>query len=361
MKLKALLGFLLCFICMSLYAQQLHYTSKDVEAAITAKNFPQADAELRSIIAEKPDLAGPHWVLAQVLYHEETPTTTTLQLQQLLGESQDQLTEAEHADPTYKTHWAAPGEVSTFQQKLTDKLNEVHYRSAVVTRPLAAARTMVATPVVVHHGADPLVTFFYVFGGILLIALIVALFIRLIDRDEPKTIVIQTPAPVGSSPTPAPAPTAYVGQSAQMGSNYAFGQRSPVPSSVVQPAVSRPYASASTMSSGPVVQQGHSTGAMVGAGLAGVAAGVVADELWHEHERAQDIIQRDELAQQGGGNDFDQPIGQQEYQQMQDDPISMGDTSGWSGNDPEPDTIDTSSLDDNSFSGGDSGGGDSGW
>jgi tetratricopeptide (TPR) repeat protein len=236
---------------------------KEIESAVNAGQYTQAESMLREVLQEKPQSAKAHYELGQVLAHV-----------QRYKEAQTELHKARDIDPSLKF----ANSPEKFNTVLT-KVNELAAApsSSVVMAPSVAPSTHAATQVTpaaapaVNSGSFSLT---YVWLGIAALV-VLGLWLRRSAAANTMAGTPVTPAPVqrgfGAQYTPNAAPSGYAPQ------GYA-----------------QPNTGGSTMA-----------GAVVG-GLAGVAAGYALSKAL-EGEHSTPAPSSSPTAGQGGYVPFDAP------------------------------------------------------
>lgn len=206
---------------------------KDIEAAVAAGHYAQAETLLREVLNDKPQSAKAHYELGQVLAH-----------QQRYNDAQAELQKAKDIDPSLKFA-ASPEKFNTVFAKVNDLAAAP--TSSVVMAPSVAPGTHAPTQTAqepASHGGASLTYVWIAIAGLV----VLGLWLR---RSAAANANPTTDAPVS---TPMGTPSAPRGFGAQYTPN--------APQSGYAPQGYAPPASGgSTM-----------TGAVVG-GLAGVAAG----------------------------------------------------------------------------------------
>jgi hypothetical protein len=264
--LKSLATFLIALFASVAFALP---TPKDIESAVSAGNYSQAESLLREVLQDKPQSAKAHYELGQVLAHE-----------QRYKDALAELHKAKEIDPSLK--FAASPE--KFNEVLTKVNGLTTPSSSVVMEPSVQPGTHAAS---VHTNATtstnpPATT--TASGGFSLtyvwiaIAALVALGLWL-RRSAPAPVAAQASA----QPT-APAPARGFGAQFTPGVQpTGYGTAMPQPMNT--------GGSGSTM-----------TGAVIG-GLAGVAAGyALSKALEGDHHDASNAQQGNSSASVGGGS-----------------------------------------------------------
>lgn len=258
---------------------------KDVQALISRGDYPGAEALLRDAIAEHPQSAKAHYVLAEVLAHEGN-----------IGEAKAEASKAATLDPG--THFTDPAKFQAFQRKL----NEALAPAANVRTAAAPARYgETGQPSRDEGGSSKLLKILAIGAGI---ALIASLWIRRKRAEDGPSMGYPSAQPPGGTPPYG----GYPGNSA--------------------------YAP-------PPPPQAHSgVGTAVAAGLGGVAAGMLLDEALRSHGDGE--VSRDT----GSVVRDDHDPSAQAYDDLRSDPIDMGnDDSSWD----DSSSGDSGSSDDDSW------------
>lgn len=209
-------------------------TPKDIEAAVAAGHYAQAETMLREVLQDKPQSAKAHYELGQVLAH-----------QQRYKDAQGELQKARDIDPSLKFA-TSPEKFNTVYAKVNELAAAPS--SSVVMEPSAAPATHATAksmPETAPSGGGFSLTYIWV----AIAALVgIGLWLRRSSAAQTKTTAY---APVA---TPLGTPPAPRGFGAQYTPNAPQGGYAPQ-------AYAQPPSGGSTM-----------TGAVIG-GLAGVAAG----------------------------------------------------------------------------------------
>jgi hypothetical protein len=215
-------------------------TPKDIEAAVAAGQFTQAETMLREVLQEKPQSAKAHYELGQVLAH-----------QQRYKDAQAELNKAKDIDPSLKFA-TSPEKFNTVYAKVNDLAATPS--SSVVMEPSVATKSSAVvkpTPETAPSGGGLSLTYIWV-----AIAALVALglWLRRSAAANAKLAANAAAATYAPVATPMGTPPAPRGFGAQYTPNAA-------PAGYAPQGYAPPTSGGSTM-----------TGAVVG-GLAGVAAG----------------------------------------------------------------------------------------
>ena len=243
-------------------------TPKDIEAAVAAGHYSQAETMLREVLQDKPQSAKAHYELGQVLAHERR-----------YKEAQTELQKAKDIDPSLKFATSP------------DKFNAVHAKvnelaaaptSSVVMEPTVAPSTHALTKATQEaapsSGGSSLSYVWLAIAGLV----VLGLWLRRSAANATQY------APVA---TPVGAPPAQRGFGAQFTPNAAQGAYAPQ-------GYAQPTGGGSTMA-----------GAVVG-GLAGVAAGYALSKALegdHHASSSPSATGTSAAADQGGYVPFDTP------------------------------------------------------
>jgi len=251
-------------------------TPKDIEAAVAAGHYTQAESMLREVLQDKPQSAKAHYELGQVLAHE-----------QRYKEAQTQLQKAKDLDPSLKFA-SSPEKFNTVFAKVNDLAAAPS--SSVVMSPSVAPGTHAATQAppsaAPNNGGMSLGYVWLAIGG--LVAL--GLWLRRSAAANASSGNFATAAPsMGTSP-------AQRGFGAQFTPNAPQGAYGP--QGYPQQGYAQPASGGSTMA-----------GAVVG-GLAGVAAGYALSKALegdHHAASAPSSAGTSPVADNGGYVPFDAP------------------------------------------------------
>jgi len=223
-------------LCTALAASALAFalpSPKDIEAAVSQGQLPQAESMLREVIEAKPQSAKAHYELGQVLLREHRAK-----------EAHTELLAAKAIDPSLK--------FATSPQQFETVLAQAN------AQPVHSSTSKQVAPSASPHNSSSESGFSLSYVWIGIAALVV---IALLIRNR----------------RPAPAPYAAPGPDMNAGPGTAFG-RNPAYAPATYPAAGYPQAAPSSGST--------MTGAVVG-GLAGVAAGyALSKALEGEHHSA---------------------------------------------------------------------------
>jgi uncharacterized protein len=252
-------------------------TPKDIEAAVAAGHFTQAESMLREVLQDKPQSAKAHYELGQVLAHERR-----------YKEAQAELQKAKDIDQALK--FAASPE--KFNAVMT-KVNELAAAptSSVVMEPSVAPGTHAATktaPEAAASSSGSSLTYVWLaIAGLVVLGLWMRRSAAKAANNTPTTAYAPVATPMGT-------PSAPRGFGAQFTPNAAPAGYAPQgygPQGYVQP-----NSGGSTM-----------TGAVVG-GLAGVAAGyALSKALEGDHQTPASSSSPTSAANSSGYVPFDTP------------------------------------------------------
>ena len=212
-------------------------TPKDIEAAVAAGHYSQAESMLREVLQDKPQSAKAHYELGQVLAHEHR-----------YKEAQTELQKAKDIDPSLKFA-TSPDKFNTVLTKVNDLAAAP--TSSVVMEPSVAPGTHAAAKVAPESaasgGSSPLTYVWLAIAGLVLLGLWLRRSAANATNNASQTAYAPVATPMGTPPAPR-------GFGAQ------FTPNVPQPGYAPQ-GFAQPTGGGSTMA-----------GAVVG-GLAGVAAG----------------------------------------------------------------------------------------
>ena len=247
-------------------------TPKDIEAAVAAGHYTQAESMLREVLQDKPQSAKAHYELGQVLAHERR-----------YKEAQTELQKAKDIDPSLKFA-TNPEKFNTVLAKVNDLAAAP--TSSVVMEPSAAPGTHAAAkaaPEPVASGGSSSLTYVWLaIGGLV----VLGLWLRRSAANAAHNANATAYAPVA---TPMGSPSAPRGFGAQFTPNAA-------PAGYAPQGYAQPNSGGSTM-----------TGAVVG-GLAGVAAGyALSKALEGDHHASAPSTASTSAAGNGGYVPFDTP------------------------------------------------------
>jgi len=251
---------------------------KDIEAAVAAGQYTQAETMLREVLQEKPQSAKAHYELGQVLAHAHR-----------YKEAQTELQKAKDIDPSLKFA-TSPEKFNT----VLSKVNELAAAptSSVVMAPSVApgthAEAKAAPESAASGGGSPLSYVWLAIAGLVVLGLWLRRSSANAANSVNATAYAPTPTPMGTAPaqrgfgaqfTPNTAPAAYAAQG--------YGPQG----------YAQPNTGGSTMA-----------GAVVG-GLAGVAAGyALSKALEGDHHAASPVADGSSPSSGNGGYvPFDTP------------------------------------------------------
>lgn len=241
---------------------------KDIEAAVAASNYAQAETMLREVLNDKPQSAKAHYELGQVLAH-----------QQRYKDAQAELQKAKDIDPSLKFA-SSPEKFNTVFAKVSDLAATP--TSSVVMEPSAAPGTHAATKTVQEpatNGGSSLTSVWIAIAGLVVLGLWLR---RSAAANTNPTTDAPVSTPMGTPPAPRGFGAQYTPQAPQSG--YAPQGYAP------------PASGGSTM-----------TGAVVG-GLAGVAAGYALSKALEGDHAASSAPAASSVANNNGGYvPFDAP------------------------------------------------------
>jgi hypothetical protein len=252
-------------------------TPKDIEAAVAAGHYSQAETMLREVLQDKPQSAKAHYELGQVLAHEHR-----------YKEAQTELLKAKDIDPSLKFA-TSPDKFNT----VLTKVNELAAApsSSVVMEPSVAPGTHAAAKAApepaASGGGSSLSYVWLAIAGLV----VLGLWLRRSAANTASNVNATAYAPAA---TPMGTPPAQRGFGAQFTPNAATAGYAPQgygPQGYVQP-----NSGGSTM-----------TGAVVG-GLAGVAAGyALSKALEGDHQTPASSSSPTSAANSSGYVPFDTP------------------------------------------------------
>ncbi len=245
-------------------------TPKDIEAAVAAGRYTQAETMLREVLQDKPQSAKAHYELGQVLAHE-----------QRYKDAQTELQKAKTIDPTLKFA-TSPEKFNAVFTKVSELAAAPS--SSVVMAPSAMPGTHAATQAVPvaapSSGGSSLTYVWLAIAGLVVLGLWLR---RSAAANANATSYAPVATPVGTPPAPR-------GFGAQFTPNAPQGGYAPQ-------GYAQPVGGGSTM-----------TGAVVG-GLAGVAAGYALSKALEgdHHASAPSSSGASPVAGNGGYVPFDTP------------------------------------------------------
>jgi len=247
---------------------------KDIEAAVSAGRYAQAETMLREVLQEKPNSARAHYELGQVLAHEAK-----------YDEALDQLQRAKTIDSTLK--------FATSPEKFKQTLDKITAASSSARLPAAATQTVTpaaaaTTPAAAPATEGPALNLNYVLLGIGVLVLVVLLIRRNKAQAAPSAMSYPAPSAMPyAAPRPSPAGAGGFGaQYAPNGPAYAPGYGAPA-------------------------QGGSGIGGAVLGGVAGLAAGYALSKAFegdhHSGSSGNSSAAAPGLADNGGYVPFDAP------------------------------------------------------
>jgi hypothetical protein len=248
-------------------------TPKDIEAAVAAGHYTQAETMLREVLQDKPQSAKAHYELGQVLAHEHR-----------YKEAQTELQKSKDMDPTLKFA-ASPEKFNTVYAKVNDLAAAPS--SSVVMEPSAAAATHAvakSTPEAASNSGGFSLTYVWV-----AIAALIALGLWL-RRSSAVNTNTTSYAPAAAPMGTPPAPRGFGAQFTPSAAPAGYAPQGYGPQGYAQP-----HSGGSTM-----------TGAVMG-GLAGVAAGYALSKALEGDHHAAPPTAASPSAGNGGYVPFDTP------------------------------------------------------
>ena len=253
-------------------------TPKDIEAAVAAGHYTQAETMLREVLQDKPQSAKAHYELGQVLAHEHR-----------YKEAQTELQKAKDIDPSLKFA-TSPDKFNIVLAKVSDLAAAP--MSSVVMEPSVApgihAAAMASPEPVANGGGSSLTYVWLAIAGLV----VLGLWLRRSAANAASNVNSTAHAPAA---TPMGAPSAPRGFGAQFTPNAAPAGYAP--QGYGPQGYPQPNSGGSTM-----------TGAVVG-GLAGVAAGYALSKALEgdHHTSAPSSAGASSAAGNGGYVPFDTP------------------------------------------------------
>jgi hypothetical protein len=248
-------------------------TPKDIEAAVAAGQYTQAESMLREVLQDKPQSAKAHYELGQVLAHERR-----------YKEAQTELQKAKDIDPSLKFA-TSPEKFNTVLAKVNDLAAAP--TSSVVMEPSVAPGTHAAAKAAPESaasgGSSPLTYVWLAIAGLVVLGLWLRRSAASAANNANATAYAPVATPMGTPPAPR-------GFGAQFTPNAA-------PAGYAPQGYAQPNSGGSTM-----------TGAVVG-GLAGVAAGYALSKALEgdHHTAAPTSTGASSSAGNGGYVPFDTP------------------------------------------------------
>ena len=246
-------------------------TPKDIEAAVAAGQYTQAETMLREVLQEKPQSAKAHYELGQVLAHAHR-----------YKDAQTELQKAKDIDPSLKFA-TSPEKFNTVLSKVSELAAAPS--SSVVMAPSVApgthAETKAAPESAASGGGSPLSYVWLAIAGLV----VLGLWLRRSAANAANNV---NPAAYAPAPTPMGAAPGQRGFGAQFTPNAA-------PTAYAPQGYAQPNTGGSTM-----------TGAVVG-GLAGVAAGYALSKALEGDHHAASPAAATPSSGNGGYVPFDTP------------------------------------------------------
>ena len=248
-------------------------TPKDIEAAVAAGQYTQAESMLREVLQDKPQSAKAHYELGQVLAHAHR-----------YKEAKTELQKAKDIDPSLKFA-ASPEKFNTVLTKVNDLAAAP--TSSVVMEPSVAPGTHAAAKAAPESaasgGSSPLTYVWLAIAGLVVLGLWLRRSAANATNNASQTAYAPVATPMGTPPAPR-------GFGAQFTPNAA-------PAGYAPQGYAQPNSGGSTM-----------TGAVVG-GLAGVAAGYALSKALEgdHHTAAPTSTGASSSAGNGGYVPFDTP------------------------------------------------------
>ena len=252
-------------------------TPKDIEAAVAAGHYTQAETMLREVLLDKPQSAKAHYELGQVLAHEHR-----------YKDAQAELQKAKDIDPSLKFA-TSPEKFNTVLAKVNDLAAAP--TSSVVMEPSVPPGTHVATtaaPEAAASSSGSSLTYVWVaIAG--LVAL--GLWLRRSATNATNSANTSAYAPVATPMGTPPSPRGFGAQFTPNAAPAGYAPQGYGPQGYAQP-----NSGGSTM-----------TGAVVG-GLAGVAAGyALSKALEGDHHTPASSSSASPSVNNGGYVPFDAP------------------------------------------------------
>lgn len=158
---------------------------KDIESAVTAGNFSQAESMLREVIQEKPQSAKAHYELGQVLARQSR-----------YADAQQALSKAKAIDPSLKFA-ASPEKFNDIFDKMALKAKELS--NPQVSSGLSETRRPVAAAPIAPEPAFPLYYVWIGIAGLVILALVMR-------RKQTPVAAMPMQSSNGYAPTPAMGP-----------------------------------------------------------------------------------------------------------------------------------------------------------
>lgn len=344
---------LLCFtfllaLCFPALADA-PYRPSDIQAALNQHDFATADREIQAVLVSSPNSAVAHYWAAKVLIEEHHAGQALIEVQK--------------AQALPPPHFKDPAKVAAFTASLakasTDLQKTINDEETALAHPHTTTTTTkrvipghVATAIPVSHlsTTPSLVSTIWVITGLLGIVLILVLIGRALFGTKPA--VVQVVHTTDTMPPTSSGASQGVYDTGRPRPYFAGSNPSP-------PQRSTGFATAPS-NAGP---SGHSTGAVVGAGLGGLAAGVLLDEALHSHGSgigsSGSGFGRSEFLGDNGGSEeidttttttgFDDSQVQDDYRRDDQDLSSNDTDNDFGGSDDGGGFSDDSSSSDDSF------------
>ena len=241
---------------------------KDIEAAVNAGHYAQAETLLREVLQEKPNSARAHYELGQVLAHEAKYDEALAQLQR-----------AKAIDSTLKFA-ASPEKFQQTLDKISTAASAGQLPASTVATPIAAGVAPAAAPA----PASPALNLNYVLLGIGVLVLVAFL----IRRSKAQAAASAYPAPMARAGGPAGFGAQYAPSAAGSAPGYGPG-----------------YGVSAQGASG---MGGSGMGGAVLGGVAGLAAGYALTKAFEgEHHSASNAPAPSAASGNGGYVPFDAP------------------------------------------------------
>lgn len=284
-----LLGLVLFFTTFHALAQTAAtppYGEKAIELADQQGDYVGAERMVRADISAVPNNAKMHYFLARVLYDKGDAASAKIEADQAVTLDHKKYS-TKDGDPI---HFVKQERFDQFQSDLAKALAEPHHAAAKTVTTTTTSSTVkhafmapvaaAASPHVVRAAPTPSLSGFLMFLiicaiGIVVIGFAIWIITRIFAKKETPQPVVQERVVHVHDTIDRP----YVDRTGFGGYGGTSQSRPAAPPAA--PPVSRPYVASVVQQPAPVVQQGHSTGAVVGAGLGGLAAGMLLDEMIH--------------------------------------------------------------------------------
>lgn len=241
------------------------YKPSDIQAALNQHDFPTADREIQAVLVSSPNSAVAHYWAAKVLIDEHHA-----------GQA---LVEVQKAQALPAPHFSDPGKAAQFKENL-DKAS-VDLQKTISDEESALAHPKTTTTTTTHEvrAIRPAVMTSHarytnvwpIIAG-MAILLVLYFLLKWLFRAKPSAPTAEAPNWARGSAAPSSGAV-----SSFRGDDPYYGLGGPTPAPMrstgfaMQPPAAAPVAS------------GHSTGSLVGAGLGGLAAGMLLEEALHDH------------------------------------------------------------------------------